>query len=326
MLGAWLALLLARRWHPEPSWIDRMGRALGLYWVSPALRLLRPPVGAGGPGLPFRGLLMTSRILVAAIFLTTVAGGIVAVRWADRDFPARRAAIASARRGGRVCMGQVAPSALSPIAARQHWACVAASLGMGAVLAAGGRAPRSGPGVSAAIVSALVVAATVGHSLLAAPAIFWMNGTSYGLGNALEFTVPGAILGAWTVGWLLAKAGTSRLAGVGRPHRGMPVDVEGRAADRLRNPVRLTHGAGLALRGGPDFGSLLGLDLRRVGSARSTREPPAPFQPNPADRRNADRPTRGRPFRFKVGAIPTDRHGDPSSPGGGRMDDRKIRG
>jgi hypothetical protein len=32
-LGAWFALFLARRWRPEPSWIDRMGRALGLYWI-----------------------------------------------------------------------------------------------------------------------------------------------------------------------------------------------------------------------------------------------------------------------------------------------------
>jgi hypothetical protein len=33
VLGAWFALFLARRWRPEPSWIDRMGRALGLYWI-----------------------------------------------------------------------------------------------------------------------------------------------------------------------------------------------------------------------------------------------------------------------------------------------------
>jgi hypothetical protein len=31
--GAWLGLFLARKWRPEPSWIDRMGRALGLYWI-----------------------------------------------------------------------------------------------------------------------------------------------------------------------------------------------------------------------------------------------------------------------------------------------------
>ena len=31
--GAWIALALTRRWRPEPSWIDRLGRALGAYWV-----------------------------------------------------------------------------------------------------------------------------------------------------------------------------------------------------------------------------------------------------------------------------------------------------
>lgn len=33
VLGSWIALALSRRWRPEPSWIDRMGFALGLYWV-----------------------------------------------------------------------------------------------------------------------------------------------------------------------------------------------------------------------------------------------------------------------------------------------------
>jgi hypothetical protein len=33
VVGAWLALILSRKWRAEPSWIDRMGRALGLYWI-----------------------------------------------------------------------------------------------------------------------------------------------------------------------------------------------------------------------------------------------------------------------------------------------------
>ncbi|HWE35986.1 MAG TPA: hypothetical protein VG406_05380 [Isosphaeraceae bacterium] len=31
--GAWATLLLAGRWRPEPSWIDRGGRCLGLVWI-----------------------------------------------------------------------------------------------------------------------------------------------------------------------------------------------------------------------------------------------------------------------------------------------------
>jgi hypothetical protein len=31
--GAWLALALAGWWRPEPSWVDRLGRALGLGWL-----------------------------------------------------------------------------------------------------------------------------------------------------------------------------------------------------------------------------------------------------------------------------------------------------
>ncbi len=33
VLGSWLALAFSRRWRPERSWIDRAGRALGLYWI-----------------------------------------------------------------------------------------------------------------------------------------------------------------------------------------------------------------------------------------------------------------------------------------------------
>ena len=33
VVGSWIALGLTRRWRPEPSWIDRMGRASGAYWV-----------------------------------------------------------------------------------------------------------------------------------------------------------------------------------------------------------------------------------------------------------------------------------------------------
>ncbi len=34
VLGAWSLLLISRRWRAEPSWIDRLGRALGLYWIA----------------------------------------------------------------------------------------------------------------------------------------------------------------------------------------------------------------------------------------------------------------------------------------------------
>src|SRR5262249_51936678 len=34
VLGAWLGLWLAGRSAPEPSWIDRAGRALGLFWIA----------------------------------------------------------------------------------------------------------------------------------------------------------------------------------------------------------------------------------------------------------------------------------------------------
>ena len=30
----WMALILTRRWRPEPSWVDRSGRALGWGWIA----------------------------------------------------------------------------------------------------------------------------------------------------------------------------------------------------------------------------------------------------------------------------------------------------
>jgi hypothetical protein len=30
---AWLSLIATRRWNPEPSWIDRLGRILGVLWM-----------------------------------------------------------------------------------------------------------------------------------------------------------------------------------------------------------------------------------------------------------------------------------------------------
>lgn len=33
VLASWMALILGRRWRPEPSWVDRLGRILGVVWV-----------------------------------------------------------------------------------------------------------------------------------------------------------------------------------------------------------------------------------------------------------------------------------------------------
>jgi hypothetical protein len=37
--GAWLILVFDRRWRPEKSWTDRMGRFLGFYWLTSGLIL-----------------------------------------------------------------------------------------------------------------------------------------------------------------------------------------------------------------------------------------------------------------------------------------------
>jgi hypothetical protein len=42
--GAWLALILARAWRPEPTWVDRAGRALGVFWLVAALHFFLFPM------------------------------------------------------------------------------------------------------------------------------------------------------------------------------------------------------------------------------------------------------------------------------------------
>jgi hypothetical protein len=34
VLVSWLVLLIGRRWCSEPSWVDRVGRAMGVYWIA----------------------------------------------------------------------------------------------------------------------------------------------------------------------------------------------------------------------------------------------------------------------------------------------------
>jgi magnesium-transporting ATPase (P-type) len=42
--GAWLALAVMGRWRPERSWIDRFGRAIGIFWIVAALHFLFLPL------------------------------------------------------------------------------------------------------------------------------------------------------------------------------------------------------------------------------------------------------------------------------------------
>ncbi len=39
VFGVWAVLFFDRRWRPEPTWIDRLGRFLGLYWLAAGLIL-----------------------------------------------------------------------------------------------------------------------------------------------------------------------------------------------------------------------------------------------------------------------------------------------
>ena len=40
VVAAWMTLFLGGRWRAEPSWIDRLGRAIGVYWVMNSLSVV----------------------------------------------------------------------------------------------------------------------------------------------------------------------------------------------------------------------------------------------------------------------------------------------
>jgi hypothetical protein len=40
VLVAWMTLLVGQRWRAEPSWLDRMGRALGIFWIAAGVVIL----------------------------------------------------------------------------------------------------------------------------------------------------------------------------------------------------------------------------------------------------------------------------------------------
>ena len=37
VLVSWTTLLLGRRWRAESSWVDRLGRAVGVFWIVEGL-------------------------------------------------------------------------------------------------------------------------------------------------------------------------------------------------------------------------------------------------------------------------------------------------
>jgi hypothetical protein len=53
VVGIWWVLIFDRRWRPEPTWIDRVGRCLAIYWLAaglvvPLLRVFLP-LGGSSP-------------------------------------------------------------------------------------------------------------------------------------------------------------------------------------------------------------------------------------------------------------------------------------
>lgn len=43
VLVGWLVLALNTMWRPEPSWIDRLGRVMGAFWIATIPILIWPP-------------------------------------------------------------------------------------------------------------------------------------------------------------------------------------------------------------------------------------------------------------------------------------------
>jgi hypothetical protein len=153
---------------------------------------------------------MRSRVAYLAILLATVASAAVAVGWADGEFQRVEPPSEIARPVPRPDWVWAMNRPYRRFQFDWTWVCVAATVGMGAVVA---RGPSRPPGTIVVIVALLVGVVTVGHYLLTAPAIFRTNGDCYGLHNALQVRMPGAILGAWVVTWGRKSGWRGRLIG-----------------------------------------------------------------------------------------------------------------
>lgn len=52
VLASWMTLIVGRRWRAEPSWVDRLGRILGVFWICAGfaitgLMVLYTTIGVG---------------------------------------------------------------------------------------------------------------------------------------------------------------------------------------------------------------------------------------------------------------------------------------
>jgi hypothetical protein len=158
-----------------------------------------------------------------AILLAALIMAVVAVRWADAEFRRVQPTTAPARNLSRPNWVGASLRPFERLMNAWVWVCVSATVGVWAVAV---RDPKSWrrPGTVVVTVALLVGVVTAVHLLVGAAAIFRRNGLCYGLRNALEARVPGAIIGAWAITWGRKHDWASRVvSGMWMGHPGMLV-------------------------------------------------------------------------------------------------------
>ncbi|WP_435008446.1 hypothetical protein P12x_005656 [Tundrisphaera lichenicola] len=148
---------------------------------------------------------MNRRWPVFAIILATLVLAVILIRWADGEFLRIESSSIDVNTHA-VRRPDWFWVLLYPYRRFQHgwtWACVAATVGMGAIVALDGKVWRrpARPGRAIVLVALSVMCLSMIFVVLAAPPIFRANGICYGLSDAVHYRVPGAILGAWVVTW-----------------------------------------------------------------------------------------------------------------------------
>jgi hypothetical protein len=139
---------------------------------------------------------------VMAILLVASCFAAIAVRWADGEFRRIEPPVEEFHSVSRPDWVWAMHRPYRRVENAWIWVCSAVSLAMGALVTLDGRWRRPWPSGTIIVLVALMVGIlTTAHFFLAAPAMFKTNGLCYGLRNALEFRVPGAILGALVVTW-----------------------------------------------------------------------------------------------------------------------------
>lgn len=154
----------------------------------------------------------TAAILVAVVVMVAAAAPLV--RWADAEFLRVEPPPQRERRSHAVARPDWVFALEHPYRRMEFdslWLTVAATLGVGVLLAIDGRTwtrrRLARPGTGGVFATLLVGGVLTAQTVLAPGPSVMTNGLCYALFNTLALAIPGLVVGVWVVAWLRRRRG-----------------------------------------------------------------------------------------------------------------------